>query len=357
MTQDLPDLLPLSHFFHEESSLEEIGKKLLKEGKVGSIALAGGHGSRLGYDAPKGCFPISPVHKKSLYQLLAERTLKASLIYGFALPLAIMTSDATHDETLAHFEQANYFGLKKEQISFFMQDNLPLCDEAGKDLGISAPNGNGALFWYLARSGLLDAWMKNGVQHIVVYTIDNALADPYQLSLIGLNERDKNDVSIVGVEPRSATEQVGLLVERQKKVAVIEYSEIDEATRKKVSTFANISYFAFSVDFVKRCTANPYNTLPLHKAKKRVTVDGKELWAIKNEYFIFDLLEWTNRSEVLLLDRNDFFAPLKNRTGDQSIEMVQKQLETHDRKMFYKMTGRWPPEDQPFELSPLYGII
>lgn len=357
MTQDLPDLAPLRHFFREEPALETIGKNLLKEGKVGSIALAGGHGSRLGYEAPKGCFPISPVHKKSLYQLLAERTLKASLTYGTNLPLAIMTSDATHDETLAHFEQANFFGLKKDQVSFFMQDNLPICDEAGVDLGLSAPNGNGALFWYFARSRVLDAWMKLGIQQIVVYTIDNALVDPYQPSLIGLNARDKNDVSIVGVEPRSSTEQVGLLVEKQKKVAVIEYSEIDETTRQKVSTLANISYFAFSLDFVQRCLTKHYDTLPLHKAKKKMRVGEKELWTIKREYFIFDLLEWTNRSEVLLLDRHDYFAPLKNRTGDQSIEMVQKQLEAHDRKAFYKMTGRWPPEDQPFELSPLYGII
>jgi len=357
MTQDFRDYLPVSHFFRQEQALDERGEALLKQGKVGSIALAGGHGSRLGSNAPKGCYPISPVEKKSLYQLLAERTLAANIKYASSLPLAIMTSDATHKETLAHFENNKFFGLKKEQVSFFMQDNLPLHDEAGRELAVSAPNGNGLLFWNFSRSGLLSAWIAKGIEQILVYTIDNALADPFQLSLIGLNDLHKNDATVVGVERNSIDEQVGLLVLREKKLAVIEYSELDEEMRKSFQSLANISYFAFSLDFITRCLTLPYSFLPLHKARKRVRVEDKEIWAIKSEYFIFDVLVNAARTDVLYLDRSDYFAPLKNRIGDQSIEMVQKQLEAHDRRAFHKRTGTWPAEDRPFELSPLYGIM
>lgn len=367
MTQDLqPDYFPLTHYLMPDEASHERGKALLGQGKVGAIALAGGHGSRLGFHAPKGCYPISKVFKKSLYQLLAEKTLAASRESGQALKLAIMTSDATHVETVLHFQQADFFGLKKEQLSFFQQQNLPLTDDNGHEVigpdskPITAPNGNGAMFWDFAASGLLDIWQKSGIEQIVVFTIDNALADPFQPHLIGVNEKHQNDATVVGIERITHDEQVGVLVERAGRLAVIEYSEMQESERfaqDAAGSFkhrlANISYFVFSLEFIKAVLTHPVTELPLHKAKKKIFIAGSDLYFWKSEYFIFDVLNLATRAEVLLLDRQDYFAPLKNKEGKQSIASTQAALEAFDRRKYHALTGKWPPVDRPFELSNL----
>ncbi len=309
--------------FTPTSAFQEHGQKAVGAGTVAVIALAGGHGSRLGYNAPKGCYPIL---NKSLYQRLAEKVLHASVASKKELQLGIMTSDATHEATVKHFEDENYFGLKKEQVVFFMQKNLPLQDETGSKLDLTAPDGNGALFWHFEKSGHLAAWEKKGVCHITVFPIDNALADPFEPNLIGLHALHKNDVTVVGISRESQLEHVGVLVEKNGKLGVVEYSEMADSDRLAYKEdgslkhpLANISYFAFSLAFIKKILTHSPTELPLHIAKKKINNE----YLYKLEYFIFDLLAFSDRSEVLLLPRNRCFAPLKT---PEDIPLVERAL-------------------------------
>lgn len=343
MTHDLPgNYTPLHTYFLPNALEHEHGEKIIKEGKVGAIILAGGHGSRLGFNAPKGCFPIN---NKSLYQLFAEKTLEASTFYGQDLHLAIMTSDATHDVTVQHFKDANFFGLNTEQVVFFQQQNLPLQDDAGNVVygpdkrPLTAPDGNGGLFWHFAQSGAFNSWQQAGIEHVVVFTVDNALADPFEANLIGLHALHKNDVTVVGVARETPEEHVGVLVEQNSHVAVIEYSEMPDSERLSIDAggalkypLANISYFAFSLEFIKKVLLHPVSEMPLHKAKKKVRIGSREEYLYKSEYFIFDVLTYSRKAEVLVLPREDIFAPLKNKTGSHSPATVQAALEAFVHK-------------------------
>ncbi len=317
---------PVKHILLPTEQSKNAGSLLVREEKVAAIVLAGGHGSRFGYHAPKGCYPISPIQKKSIYQLLAERVLNT----GKRLPLAFMTSDATHEATCKHFEENDYFGLDRELVSFFMQKNLPLRDEAGNLLPETAPDGNGALFWHFDK---LHTWEEKGISHVTVMTIDNVLADPFQLDLIGYNAFHSSDVTVVGIMREDPKEHVGVLLEQEGKLRVIEYSELDDSEKLATSPsgslmypLANISYFAFSMTFIKKVLTHTPADLPLHQAKKKVKIDGKEITCFKSEYFIFDLLNFTDKAKVLLLPRSDYFAPLKTK---ESIQDAQKALENH----------------------------
>lgn len=332
MMHDFPaSYTPLHTFFTPDKPFYEQGMQTLSQGKVGAIVLAGGHGSRLGYNAPKGCFPV--FEGKSLYQLLAEKVHAASTRYGHSLYFGIMTSDATHQKTIEHFEEAHYFGLKKEQVCFFQQQNLPLQDQNGNTLSHTAPDGNGTLFWHFAASGHMALWQARGIEHITVCTVDNALADPFQPHLIGLHTLHGNEATVVGIKREDPQEHVGVLVEQHSRLAVVEYSEMPDSQRLAFDAagelkypLANISYFAFSMAFINKIIKKPSTELPLHKAKKMVTIKGKETPCYKLEYFIFDLLAYCTKAEVLLLPREQFFAPLKNKTGPQSIATVQEAL-------------------------------
>src|SRR3972149_8197563 len=124
------------------------GRALLREGKLGCLILAGGLGSRLGHEGPKGTYPITPIRKKSLFQLFAEKIRAAENRYQTTIPLAVMTSPQNHEETIRFFETHNYFGLKKENLFFFSQHELPLLDEKRYPLSVKAPDGNGYALRY-----------------------------------------------------------------------------------------------------------------------------------------------------------------------------------------------------------------
>ncbi|MCE5293545.1 MAG: UTP--glucose-1-phosphate uridylyltransferase [Chlamydiales bacterium] len=308
------------------------GQALVKKGKVAAIILAGGHGSRLGYDAPKGCFPL--IGDKSLYSFFADKVRVASAQYGHKLLLAIMTSDATHEQTLQHFEDHAYFGLDSDQVCFFQQQNLPLQDESGTICDLTAPDGNGALFWHMAKSGLLNTWDKQGVEYFTVCTVDNVLVDLFQPDLIGLHAQKGNDITVVGITRNTPQEQVGVLVEKDNKLAVVEYSEMHDSERLATNQngslkypLANISYFCMSMDFAKKMVQLDKSVLPIHKAKKKV----QSSYFYKSEYFIFDLLAFCHKAEVLLLPRTQYFAPLKS---SADIPLVQAALSSMVKKTF-----------------------
>lgn len=350
--------------FTDHGKWTESGKKLISEGKVGCLVIAGGQGTRLRYEGPKGCYPVSVIKNKSLFQLLAEKTLAASNQASIPLPLAVMTSSQNHKQTLNLFKEHNYFGLNPNQVSFFKQGTLPLLNHdenlfLKKTYQISeGPDGNGSSFHHFYSSGVWDQWYKKGVRLVNTVLIDNPLADPFDAELIGFHHDENADVIIKCTARLDPNEKVGILAKHADRIEIVEYTELPEKERYATDKLgnllyhlANLSLFSFSMDFIK-IAAN--KEIPLHLAHKAIkTLDAaapEEPNAWKFETFIFDILQYALKIKTLAYPRENCFSPLKNREGPDSLETVQKSLQQRDCEVFKSISGVEAP-NHPFELS------
>lgn len=332
---------PLEEVAHVQPRLRERGFESLSTSTL--VVVAGGHGSRLGYLKPKGCFPVTSVHQRTLFELLARRVLAASERVGVRLEMALMTSQENHAETERFFHEQGRFGLEKEQLHFFQQEQLPFLDLEGAPLRTPSgevaygPNGNGGALRRLVEVGLWERWASQGIERIHFLPIDNALALPFDPELIGYHVERGNEVSLKAMRRSSCHEKVGVLVESGGRVGVVEYSE--SSLEFERYPYANLSLFCFEMDFVKRVSQK---RLPLHAVRK--WVHGG--WAWKFEEFIFDVLAFSKQTGVLLAPREENFAPLKEASD---LPHVQEALLRYDSKLFKAVTGEMPPP-APFEL-------
>jgi len=260
------------------------------EAKTGCIILAGGQGTRLGFNGPKGCVELPLKYKKTLFQILLEK------VKDKATPVAIMTSPLNHEATLA--------SLKNFDLTFFSQG-----------MEGAYPDGNGKAFTYFYEAGIWDRWHAKGIKYLQVIPVDNPLASPFDEELISANR----DVELVlrGVKRLGPEEKMGVIIEGDK-LSVEEYSEV---THRDTRLLGNTGIFSCTMDFVKRAAAM---RLSPHTVRKKV--EGK--WIEKKEYFIFDLFPYANSFKVLVSDRKKCFAPLKNHSGPDSLETVAKALMT-----------------------------
>ncbi len=314
----------------------DTGNKLISDGKAAALIVAGGQGTRLKFDGPKGMFPISPGDGKTLFELLAERVLKTSKACGRALQIVLMTSPENDEITRNFFKSHRNFGLDESQIHFYSQGELPLVTPEGELFFSSrgklamGPDGNGSSLSLLWSSGVGAQLEKQGVEQLTYNLIDNPLSNPFDPLLIAWNAVQNSDVTIKCIKREEPEEKVGVIVRANGKIAVKEYSEIDLKIRSALDVFpyANISLFCFALKFTK--TIN-FADLPLHKAFKsspRYAPGGKQIEAgapgyWKYERFIFDVLLKANKVELLLYPRESCFAPLKDRA---SIPAVQAAL-------------------------------
>lgn len=343
-------IAPFTEFSHAGNGYdEESGRHALKKGLVGCLMVAGGQGSRLGFDGPKGMFPITEGTKKSLFQLFAEQVVDASLKAHTPLRAAIMTSEQNHEQTVAFFTENHHFGLKIDQVSFFMQGSLPLLDEKGDvivDLSgevLKAPDGNGGALHAFYTSGIWQKWYAEGIRYLNFIPVDNPLADPFDPELIGYQIRCKSDVVMKCIERTDPQENVGLIVKEQGKTTVVEYSEISDKCRLSrnddgtlLYLCANISLFEFTMDFIAYLEKSKWK-LPLHKAFKAVKSIAihKDIlkgppFAWKFETFIFDVLPAAAKVDVLMCKREMCFAPLKNASGQDSIKTVREAIKSKE---------------------------
>lgn len=362
---------PFDHFAYSGNVDHALkGQQLIKQGRLGCLLLAGGQGTRLQYRGPKGTYPISVIKHKSLFQLCAEKVKAASRKAGYPLKLAIMTAPENDKETRNFFQNHACFGLDSSQVSFFIQETLPLLDIRGH-LFLQAPdqiaegsNGNGSSLIRFAQSGILNQWMQQGIEYVHVILIDNPLADPFDEELLGFHYAQKAEVTLKCTEKILPEEKVGLLVKQDEYCRVIEYSEM--STQEKEARrldghlkyrCANLSLFCFSLAFIQHIVNTQYS-IPLHKAWKAAPyLDEKKLVRLprqpnswKFETFIFDWLIYTQKVAALIYPREQCFAPLKNAKGEDSPETVRKALQQADQNIFKSITGL-DCSIFPFELS------
>lgn len=350
------------------ASLTIKGRQICSEGRVGTIIVAGGQGTRLGFSGPKGSFPLSLVKNKSLFQIFAERVFAASHLFGASLPLAIMTSPVNHEATKVFFEEHDNFSLKAGQVKFFKQGLWPLLSDDGKvflsnpDQLAKGPNGNGGIFHYFREQGLVEEWKRQGIDYVTIANVDNPLVDLFDLELLGLLDESGSEAALLSVKREDPGEKVGVPVLSSEGVCIAEYSELDEEVRDArdgdgnlLHRGANIGFYVFRLDFIDRLGQTPLENFPLHVARKPCSsyeegqIETRQ--ANKMELFIFDGLRLAERVPALLRPRMSCFAPLKNAKGDHSPEAVKKALWSRDQELFEKITGISVAPDLVFELG------
>ncbi|MFN5662040.1 MAG: UTP--glucose-1-phosphate uridylyltransferase [Planctomyces sp.] len=328
------------------------GRELIGAGKIAAFTVAGGQGSRLGYDGPKGCYPGGAVTGKPLFACLADWILAAQERYRPAtgsIPWYIMTSPLNHEATVAFFKANGYFGLKSTDVMFFPQGVMPSLDlKTGRVLLSQKhevalnPDGHGGSLKALYTSGAIDDMAKRGVEHISYTQIDNPLVrviDPAFIGLHAASPQSSGEMSSKMVAKSDPGEKVGVLCKVNGRVGVIEYSDLPAELAQARDADGGLTYSAGSiavhmigVEFVRRLNAGAGGagggfTLPFHRAEKKVPfvdlstgqrVEPTSNNAVKLEAFVFDALPMAARSIVLETQRLDEFAPIKNATGSDS---------------------------------------
>ncbi len=316
------------------------GEKLLREGKVAAFVVAGGQGTRLGFDGPKGCFEATPVTHKPLFQVFAEQILAASRRAGKAVAWYIMTSPTNDATTKAFFRRNNYFGLAAGDVFFLVQDTMPAIDYDGKlllagkgEVAVS-PNGHGGSLLALRTSGALDDMARRGVELISYFQVDNPLVRVIDPLFLGLHDLRQAEMSAKALPKRDPLEKLGNFCLVDGKVTVIEYSDLPEALARACLGDGRLKFSAGSIAihvlgrrFVERLTTGGKPQLPLHRADKKVAhvgADGQMVKptqpnAVKLEMFVFDALSMAANVVILETLRNEEFSPIKNAGGEDSL--------------------------------------
>lgn len=360
-----PDFKPYKGFsISGNQKGRENGLLRIAQGKTGCLIVAGGQGTRLGWDGPKGAFPITLIKHKSLFQLFAEKIRAAGMQAGRKLPFAIMTSPLNDEATRLFFREHHYFGIDPKQVDFFTQSTLPFLDEKG-DLFLESPAkiaqgpaGNGLSLKHFWENGIGPKWKSMGIEEVIYIPIDNPLADPFDAELIGFHHENNYEATLKCTERTEPSENVGVLVEQQNHLRVIEYTELSDEEKaacddqgKCKFSCANLSLFCFQLDFIEN-VYRQFNELPLHVVKKPSrSLHNNQIEAWKFEFFIFDVLFFARKTGALLYPKERCFAPLKNKSGKDSIETVRTALQNLDRQTFSVVSGMPANGSFPFELA------
>ncbi len=322
------------------------GVAALENGEVGILLVAGGQGTRLQFDGPKGKFPIGPVSQRSLFQFHAEKTLALKRRFKRSLPWFIMTSESNHEETVEYFQEHQYFGLSASDVSFRRQAMLPIVDpRRGKillrgksDIALS-PNGHGGAISTIRsfRSEL----EKRGVRYVFTYQVDNPLVRMCDPAFLGHHILGDSDFSSKATPKSDPDEKVGVFCRSGQETKVVEYTELSEKKRHQRDVDGQLSFRAgniaihvISTDFLFRDEDGSSFKMPYHVARKAISymkdgelVESDEPNSIRFESFLFDVLHLARNPVIMEVDRTREFAPVKNLDGADSPATARALLE------------------------------
>lgn len=354
------------------------GEEALKAGEVGAILVAGGQGTRLGFDHPKGMYPIGPVSDCPLFQILFEKLLAVGKRYGVRIPLFLMTSPATHAETIEFLNKHDRFGLAKEDLVVFCQGTMPAVDMQTGNLLLAAPgelalspDGHGGLLAALGRSAAAKIIPERGIKHLFYFQVDNPLVAMCDPEFLGYHLLAGSEASTQVVAKTDPAERVGVVAEIDGRAQIIEYSDLPKEHAERRGPDGSLALWAgntavhvFDAAFLLGMAAGD-GQLPFHVAKKKVPfvdasgklVEPAEPNAYKFERFIFDLLPAAKEAIVVEVEPAEAFGPVKNAPGsktdspDTSRAMMMAQ---HRRRL--RAAGLEIGDDVPIEISPLYAL-
>jgi UDP-N-acetylglucosamine/UDP-N-acetylgalactosamine diphosphorylase len=354
------------------------GEAALAAGRVAVVLVAGGNGSRLGYHHPKGLFPLGPVSGRSLLQMHIDQIRALSRRYGRRVPLCLMTSPATHEETEAFLDKNNLFGLRDDELLLFTQGTLPAVDcrtgrilLAGRDRLALGPDGHGGMLPALAGGGLLEELRRRGIEQLFYLQVDNPLVRIGDPRFLGLHLLTGSEMSTQVVAKTDPGERLGNVVRLDDRTAIIEYIHLSpEAAAQRNADGSlylwagNLAVHAFDLAFLERM-AGRERELPIHRALKRIPClddEGRVVLpvrenAFKFERFIFDLLPWARETMVMEVDRRDSFAPVKN------ADEAGRDTPRTSRAAMVDLFTRWlqdagasVADGVPVEIHPLFAL-
>lgn len=343
--------LTLDEIAQNEAEFREIGLNTIREGKAACILLAGGQGSRLGFEHPKGMFNIGVTRELYVYECLFNNLINVTDEAGSFIHLFIMTSESNDIETREFLEENKYFGYSAEYVHFFVQEMAPVIDDSGKilmtapDTIAMSPNGNGGWFSSMDRAGLLPLLQREGIQWLNVFAVDNVLqkmADPVFIGATIASGCTSGGKVVAKAEPN---ERVGVLCTEDGKPSIVEYYEMTDEMRTQREPDGKLSYnygvilnYLFRVDsLIETLDKN----LPLHMAHKAVTYideNGKTIMpdapnAYKFETLVLDMIHMQDSCLAYEVVREKEFAPVKNKKGVDSVDTARELLKKNGVKL------------------------
>ena len=355
----------------ERAKAVAAGEKELKAGRVAALLVAGGQGSRLGYDGPKGCYSIGPITGAPLFYFHARKILARTIRYGAPIPFYVMTSEANDAATRRCFEENDFFGLNPDDVFFFTQGMWPGMTKEGKIIldapghVFMSPDGHGGLLAALKRSGALDDMKARGIKSVFFFQVDNPLVEIADPAFIGYHVLQKSEYSLKLCAKRDPFEKVGMPMQFGSSYRMVEYSEMTKeqclrkAGRNLYFRYGSPAIHVFDRAFLAREAAK---AMPLHLAFKKIPFveDGAiikptEPNGYKFEKFIFDILPNAKRAAFLAFDQKEEFSPVKNAEGSDSPVTCRADLQAKWAKWLAAI-GVKVPKGLPIEIDPVYAL-
>jgi UDP-N-acetylglucosamine/UDP-N-acetylgalactosamine diphosphorylase len=373
-----PTAMRLSERHTSDAKARARGYEALAAGEVGVLLTAGGQGSRLGFEHPKGLYPIGPVSGASLLQVHIEKALATARRFGKPVPVYIMTSPVTHDEQVAFLNEHDHFGLPADDLVVFCQGTMPAVDAKSGKLLLSekhelflSPNGHGGTVAALADSGAIEHMRRRGIKHLFYLQVDNSLTPICNPEFLGYHLLADSELTSMAVTKQTPRDRLGNFVEVDGQMQVIEYSDFpDDVAEKRnadgslVFWAGSIAVHAFAVSFLER-SLTLKDSLPFHIAHKKVPhideagrrIEPEVPNALKFERFIFDLLPHAKNALVVEFVERDVLAALKNAPGAaRDTPEYVRQLMIDQHRDWLTAAGVRVADNVLVEISPLWAL-
>ena len=351
---NIEDIKPVKAINPEKIDKKQIdeyiktGEDVVKSGKFAIAIMAGGQGTRLGHQGPKGTFEIELNSKvKSLFEVVVDKLKEAQKKYNVFIKCYIMTSPENNEETVSFFEKKNYFGYPKQYIEFFKQGEIPLLNKQGKlilgedGLIKLASDGNGGIFYSMAKNGIIDEMKKNNIEWVFIGSVDNLLVKYVDTLLLGLAIKQNVKIATRTIVKNSPFERVGVLCKKNGKVKVIEYTELQNEMRLAVDEYGEMIYGEshimcnlYNIEAIEKASTKELKYHVAEKKAKYINEKGELVVPEKEncykfEKFIFDSFCLFDEIAILRGKREEDFAPIKNKDGVDCPETAKKLYEEY----------------------------
>ena len=330
----------------QRKEFDELGEKIIKSGEYAVVTMAGGQGTRLGHQGPKGTFKLDVYGKgKYLFEILAENLKEANQKYDVTIPWYIMTSKENNADTVEFLEKNNYFGYDKDFVTIFTQSELPLVNEEGKlligkDFKIrEASDGNGGTYSSLRASGCLAEMKEKGIKWVFIGGVDNVLLKMADVTLLGMAQKQKVQIASKSVVKANPHEKVGVFGKMNGRPKVIEYTELPTKMAEQRDRQGELKYGEshimcnlYTIEAIEKISKEPLIYHSAFKKNSYIDENGNEIIpeepnSYKFESFIFDAFEFFDDIAILRGKREDDFAPVKNREGVDSPKTAKELYE------------------------------
>ncbi|MBP3339970.1 MAG: UDPGP type 1 family protein [Lachnospiraceae bacterium] len=336
--------MQISEIEERKQELKTKGLEVIRAGKAAAVLLAGGMGTRLGSDAPKGTYNIGETKPVYIFERLISNLMDVVNEAGNYIHLFVMTSDKNNDATISFFKEHNYFGYDVNFVHFFKQEMAPAADYNGKIYMESkykmatSPNGNGGWFGSMAKYGMLDIVKENGIEYLNVFAVDNVLQRILSPEFVGAVFEGGYAVGSKVVRKAAPDEKVGVMCLEDGRPSIVEYYELTEEMMTEKDANGDLAYnFGVILNYlfrVKDLIEIMEKSMPLHIVEKKIPymdVEGNNISpetpnGYKFETLVLDMIKLMDNCIPFEVERNKEFAPVKNKTGVDSVESARALL-------------------------------